>query len=225
AGVLLLRISSPQVDGLGGAGSGGRHRRRARRGTGPASVGRPVGHAGRAPRPAVRPLHRPLGPCHRDGPGPAGPTLGTGLGPLPARPRATPRGRPGHGWPRECTGRPGAGSARDRGLLPRSSRRPAGHTGRGRGAAGGLRVGAGGGTERLMRLHRLTLQAIGPFAERHEVDLDELSVSGLFLLDGPTGSGKSTLIDAVVFALYGTLAGGVSEDRLHSDHAAPGVEP
>ncbi|MFD1716778.1 AAA family ATPase [Georgenia deserti] len=76
-----------------------------------------------------------------------------------------------------------------------------------------------------MRLHRLTLQAIGPFAERHEVDLDELSVSGLFLLDGPTGSGKSTLIDAVVFALYGTLAGGVSEDRLHSDHAAPGVEP
>ncbi|MBF4620858.1 AAA family ATPase [Clavibacter sp. VKM Ac-2542] len=77
-----------------------------------------------------------------------------------------------------------------------------------------------------MDLHRLTLQAIGPFAGEHVIDLAELGRSGLFLLEGPTGSGKSTLIDAVVFALYGSLASeGSSRDRLHSHHAAPGVEP
>ncbi|PPF59840.1 SMC family ATPase [Clavibacter michiganensis] len=77
-----------------------------------------------------------------------------------------------------------------------------------------------------MELHRLTLQAIGPFAGEHVIDFAELGRSGLFLLEGPTGSGKSTLIDAVVFALYGSLASeGSSRDRLHSHHAAPGVEP
>ncbi|WP_317230189.1 SMC family ATPase, partial [Clavibacter sp. MX14-G9D] len=77
-----------------------------------------------------------------------------------------------------------------------------------------------------MDLHRLTLQAVGPFAGEHVIDLAELGRSGLFLLEGPTGSGKSTLIDAVVFALYGSLASdGSSRDRLHSHHAAAGVEP
>ncbi|MBW8025717.1 SMC family ATPase [Clavibacter michiganensis subsp. michiganensis] len=77
-----------------------------------------------------------------------------------------------------------------------------------------------------MDLHRLTVQAIGPFAGEHVIDFAELGRSGLFLLEGPTGSGKSTLIDAVVFALYGSLASeGSSRDRLHSHHAAPGVEP
>ncbi|MDO4031584.1 AAA family ATPase [Clavibacter michiganensis] len=77
-----------------------------------------------------------------------------------------------------------------------------------------------------MDLHRLSVQAIGPFAGEHVIDFAELGRSGLFLLEGPTGSGKSTLIDAVVFALYGSLASeGSSRDRLHSHHAAPGVEP
>ncbi|MEE6296716.1 SMC family ATPase [Georgenia wangjunii] len=77
-----------------------------------------------------------------------------------------------------------------------------------------------------MRIHRLTLQAIGPFPDRHEVDVDRLAAGGLFLLEGPTGAGKSTLIDATVFALYGSIASSeTSEDRLPSAHAGPDVEP
>ncbi|MBD7920271.1 SMC family ATPase [Cellulomonas sp. Sa3CUA2] len=76
-----------------------------------------------------------------------------------------------------------------------------------------------------MHLRSLTVQAIGPFAARHTVDLDALGASGLFLLEGPTGSGKSTLIDAVVFALYGKVAGAdASDERLRSAYAADDVE-
>lgn len=77
-----------------------------------------------------------------------------------------------------------------------------------------------------MRLHRLSLAAIGPFADPVEVDLDTVSASGLFLLEGPTGAGKSTLIDAIVFALYGDVAAQASStDRMASAVAAPGVTP
>ena len=77
-----------------------------------------------------------------------------------------------------------------------------------------------------MRIHRLVLEAVGPFPGRHEIDFDALATSGLFLLEGPTGAGKSTVIDAVVFALYGKVAGAdASDDRLHSDFAGPDVEP
>ncbi|BDO43747.1 SMC family ATPase [Cellulomonas sp. NTE-D12] len=76
-----------------------------------------------------------------------------------------------------------------------------------------------------MHLRRLVLQAVGPFAGRHTIDLAELGASGLFLLEGPTGAGKSTLIDAIVFALYGKVASDeASDDRLRSAHAAPEVE-
>ena len=77
-----------------------------------------------------------------------------------------------------------------------------------------------------MHLHTLTFQAIGPFAGQQIIDFAELGQSGLFLLEGPTGSGKSTIIDAIVFALYGGLAGETaSKQRMHSHHAEPGVEP
>jgi len=75
-----------------------------------------------------------------------------------------------------------------------------------------------------VRVHRLALTAFGPFAERVEVDLDDVGRDGLFLLWGPTGAGKTTLLDAVVYALYGTVPGARGEEkRLRSDHAGEAV--
>ena len=77
-----------------------------------------------------------------------------------------------------------------------------------------------------MRLHSLDLQAIGPYATAQRVDFDLLARSGLFLLEGPTGAGKTTILDAITFALYGGLSADSSgSDRLHSDFAAAGLQP
>src|SRR6266567_17410 len=75
-----------------------------------------------------------------------------------------------------------------------------------------------------MRLHSLELQAFGPFATPQRIDFDRLAAGGLFLLEGPTGAGKTTVLDAITFALYGGLAGeDAGSDRLHSHFADPGV--
>ena len=77
-----------------------------------------------------------------------------------------------------------------------------------------------------MRLHSLELQAFGPYATLQRIDFDRLAGGGLFLLEGPTGAGKTTILDAITFALYGGLAGQDSAaDRLHSDFADPETEP
>ncbi|MFB6847161.1 AAA family ATPase [Streptomyces sp. NPDC056373] len=76
-----------------------------------------------------------------------------------------------------------------------------------------------------MRLHRLAVTAFGPFGGTQTVDFDELSVAGLFLLHGPTGAGKTSVLDAVCYALYGSVPGarqgGGQGTALRSDHAAP----
>ncbi|GAA1781381.1 SMC family ATPase [Pseudarthrobacter sulfonivorans] len=77
-----------------------------------------------------------------------------------------------------------------------------------------------------MRIHRLTISAFGPFAGTEEIDLDRLSAHGLFLLNGPTGAGKTSVLDAVCFALYGSVPGARQDGkRLRSDHAEPALEP
>ncbi|MGN6636116.1 MAG: AAA family ATPase [Oryzihumus sp.] len=78
-----------------------------------------------------------------------------------------------------------------------------------------------------MRLHHLGITAFGPFAAECEVDLEELSDSGLFLIQGPTGAGKTSVLDAICFALYAALPGARSGTRssLRSDHAAEGAVP
>jgi DNA repair protein SbcC/Rad50 len=73
-----------------------------------------------------------------------------------------------------------------------------------------------------MRLHRLRITAFGPYATEQVIDFGRLAQGGLFLLEGPTGAGKSTVLDAVTFVLYGGLAGEDSaDDRLRSHFAAP----
>ena len=77
-----------------------------------------------------------------------------------------------------------------------------------------------------MRLHRLSITAFGPFVETADVDFDALSDAGLFLLSGATGAGKSSVLDAVCFALYGAIPGDRNHaGRLRSDQAPPGLAP
>ncbi|MFD3541035.1 AAA family ATPase [Streptomyces sp. NPDC058662] len=76
-----------------------------------------------------------------------------------------------------------------------------------------------------MRLHRLKVTAFGPFAEPQEIDFDALSGAGVFLLHGPTGAGKTSVLDAVCYGLYGSVPGPrqAPGTSLRSDHAAAGT--
>ncbi|MCX4824840.1 SMC family ATPase [Streptomyces sp. NBC_01142] len=76
-----------------------------------------------------------------------------------------------------------------------------------------------------MRLHRLTVTAFGPFGSGQEVDFDALSTAGIFLLHGPTGAGKTSVLDAVCFALYGAVPGARQSPgaSLRSGHAPVGT--
>ncbi|MHC9046172.1 AAA family ATPase [Microbacterium saperdae] len=73
-----------------------------------------------------------------------------------------------------------------------------------------------------MRLHRLEVEGFGPFRSRQSVDFDAFADDGIFLIAGRTGAGKSSILDAVCFGLYGGVPrydGG--EKRLRSDHCEP----
>ncbi|GHJ39104.1 AAA family ATPase [Streptomyces sp. TS71-3] len=74
-----------------------------------------------------------------------------------------------------------------------------------------------------MRLHRLRITAFGPFGGSQEADFDALSAAGLFLLHGPTGAGKTSVLDAVCYALYGSVPGVRQGGGLRSDHADAGT--
>jgi exonuclease SbcC len=76
-----------------------------------------------------------------------------------------------------------------------------------------------------MRVHRLEIEAMGPFADPVSIDVDALSADGLFLIHGPTGSGKTSLLDAICFALYADVPGTRSKRGLRSDHAAADAVP
>ncbi|CAH0159900.1 AAA family ATPase [Microbacterium foliorum] len=73
-----------------------------------------------------------------------------------------------------------------------------------------------------MQLHRLEVEGFGPFRARQVVDFDAFADDGIFLIAGRTGAGKSSILDAVCFGLYGGVPryeGG--EKRLRSDHCEP----
>lgn len=58
-----------------------------------------------------------------------------------------------------------------------------------------------------MKPLKLTMQAFGPFANHQEIDFTALGNNPLFLINGPTGSGKTSILDAMCFALYGETTG------------------
>jgi DNA repair protein SbcC/Rad50 len=77
-----------------------------------------------------------------------------------------------------------------------------------------------------MQLHHLEMTAIGPYAGTERIDFSTVGRAGLFLLEGPTGSGKSTIIDAITFGLYGKVAQASADvERIHSHHADPRTVP
>lgn len=76
-----------------------------------------------------------------------------------------------------------------------------------------------------MRPMRLDIQAFGPYADRQRIDFSELGAYRFFLIHGPTGSGKTSLLDAMCYALYGETSGGAgskarSGENMRSDYAA-----
>lgn len=72
-----------------------------------------------------------------------------------------------------------------------------------------------------MKLLALEFQAFGPFVEKQKIDFTILNDKGMFLINGPTGTGKTTIFDAVTFALYGKGSGKDRDDgkSLRSDYA------
>ncbi|HEY8034491.1 MAG TPA: SMC family ATPase [Methylobacter sp.] len=70
----------------------------------------------------------------------------------------------------------------------------------------------------------LTLQAFGPFSGSEDIDFTRLGSNPLFLINGPTGAGKSSILDAICFALYGQTTGAEREPaQMRCDHADPNV--
>ncbi|UZE95355.1 AAA family ATPase [Alkalimarinus alittae] len=73
-----------------------------------------------------------------------------------------------------------------------------------------------------MRPNKLLIQAFGPFAKKEEIDFTSLGDNPLFLINGPTGAGKSSILDAICFALYGQTTGKERDpSHMRCDHAAP----
>ena len=73
-----------------------------------------------------------------------------------------------------------------------------------------------------MRPIKLIMSAFGPYAERTELNMDAFGTSGLYLITGDTGSGKTTIFDAIVYALYGEASGQSREPNMfRSKYASP----
>lgn len=65
-----------------------------------------------------------------------------------------------------------------------------------------------------MRPIKLVMSAFGPYAGRTEVDFEKLGTNGLYLITGDTGAGKTTIFDAIAYALYGEASGDLRDSSM-----------
>lgn len=73
-----------------------------------------------------------------------------------------------------------------------------------------------------MKPLKLTMRAFGPYADEQTIDFSLLGSSNFFLIHGPTGAGKTSILDAISFALYGSASGDLRDGKnLRSDYATP----
>lgn len=76
-----------------------------------------------------------------------------------------------------------------------------------------------------MKPLKLTIKAFGPYPGEQDLDFRILNDKSLFLIHGPTGSGKTTILDAITFALYGRTSGDERNPKeMRSDHADPSIQ-
>lgn len=76
-----------------------------------------------------------------------------------------------------------------------------------------------------MILHRLEFEAFMAYPDRQTIDFGDLNAAGVFLLNGPTGAGKTTILDAICYALYGGTTGDRDPAQLYSTYAARSNTP
>ena len=73
-----------------------------------------------------------------------------------------------------------------------------------------------------MRPLKLSLSAFGPYAGRQELDMASLGSQGLYLISGDTGAGKTTIFDAITYALFDAPSGDKRDNSmLRSKYASP----